>query len=100
MLPLKYKSFTIDKTAWYDIIEGKVLKQLKEQVMNNPLFLVLLTATGYGIWPLVSRLSGLSPIWIAITVSVGTAAVAVVGSPFSQEVRSRVKQLVSALEPA
>lgn len=49
--------------------------------MNNPMVLALISAIGFGAWPLVSRGSGLSPIWTAITLSVATAMTILAGSP-------------------
>jgi len=43
--------------------------------MNNPWALCALSALFYGGWPLLARLSGLSPAWVAATVGAGSLPV-------------------------
>lgn len=48
--------------------------------MNSPAFLaVLITALGFGLWPLVARFAALSPIATALFASVGTVIVVAAG---------------------
>ncbi len=46
--------------------------------MNTGLMLVLLTAIGFGTWPIVSRFSGANNAWIAVSVMSVTAVLAAV----------------------
>jgi len=49
-------------------------------VLQNPIFLSLIVAFGFGGWPLIARAAGLPPFGIAVILSIGTvAAVTAVG---------------------
>src|SRR3989339_1835367 len=49
-------------------------------MFHNPFFLLLVTALGFGGWPLVVRAAGIPPFGIAVILSIGTvAAVTAVG---------------------
>jgi len=50
-------------------------------MLNNPMVLAAITAIGFGGWPLIVRNAGLSTIWLAILVSLGSFLAVMAGSP-------------------
>lgn len=50
--------------------------------MNNPIILIAIAAIGFGLWPSIARLSGLSPILIALIVGSGTVLPVIMLMPF------------------
>lgn len=46
---------------------------------TQALFYSIITGVFFGIWPLISRTTGLSTMWTAMTVTVGTAIIVICG---------------------
>ena len=53
----------------------------ERKMLNNPMVLAVITAIGFGGWPLITRNVGVSPIWTAIIVSSFTFIAVIAGSP-------------------
>lgn len=41
-------------------------------VVNNPLFLCVISALGFGSWPLIARTTTINPGWLSIAICLGT----------------------------